>query len=185
VLDASTHCKKCGHVSTNEGEVEGTISVPIQPRIQNGDLSAYLKKYFNDHVFGFKCNKCKDDSKKYRPRHIAHSPDLILIQLKRFNGQGRKDSYPVPFSTTLDLNSYRTPSNRTNSEYELSAVVSHSGTTSSGHYRCAAKGADKCWNIFDDSNVTIAKTAQVTDPGNGKGWTPYLLFYQRVLRKRK
>jgi ubiquitin C-terminal hydrolase len=174
-------------VSTNEEEVEGTISVPIQPRIRDGDLAAYLKKYFNDHVFGFKCNKCKDESKKYRPRHIAHSPDLILIQLKRFNGQGRKDSYPVPFSTTLDLNPYRTLSNRANSTYELSAVVSHSGTSSSGHYRCAAKGANNCWSIFDDSSVTMAKTAEVIKPGTGKSgsWTPYLLFFQRVLRKTK
>ena len=184
VLEATTHCNKCGNVSTNQNEVEGTISVPIQPRIADGDLSKYLQKYFHDHVFGFKCDKCKDDAKKYRPRQIAHSPDVVLIQLKRFSAMGRKDSFPVPFSTTLDLNSYRTPGNKSNSTYDLSAVISHSGSTGSGHYRCAAKGTDEFWNIFDDSRVIPVNEKQAINPGDGKGWTPYLLFFRRVPSKR-
>jgi ubiquitin C-terminal hydrolase len=135
-------------------------------------------------VTEYKCDKCKDKSQKQRSRQISHSPDILIIQLKRFDPLGRKDKHPIPFFSTLDLNSYRTTSNKRDSTYELSAVVSHSGSTGSGHYRCAAKGADKCWNIFDDARVTMVKANQALDPGNGKayGWTPYLLFFQR---KRK
>lgn len=76
---------------------------------------------------------------------------------------GRKDKYPIPFSSTLDLSSYRTASNKTSSKYELSAVVSHLGGTNGGHYRCIAKGEDSCWNIFDDLRKIGAKESQALE----------------------
>jgi ubiquitin C-terminal hydrolase len=182
VLDSSTTCTNCGHVSTNQGETEGILSIELRPRIPKGDLSNYLDKYMSYSVTDYKCEKCKDTAEKQRTRQISHSPDVVVVQLKRFDPLGRKDNHPIPFSSTLDLTSYRTASNKISSKYELSAVVSHLGGTNGGHYRCIAKGEDKCWNIFDDLRKIGAKESQALDPGNGKSWTPYLLFFQR---KRK
>ncbi|PMD26537.1 cysteine proteinase [Hyaloscypha hepaticicola] len=182
VLNSSTTCTKCGHVSTNQGETEGILSIELRPRLPNGELSDYLDKYMSYSVTDYKCEKCKDTAEKQRTRLISHSPDVVVVQLKRFDPLGRKDKHPIPFSSTLDLTSYRTASNKTSSKYELSAVVSHLGGTSGGHYRCIAKGEDSCWNIFDDLRKIAAKESQALDAGNGKSWTPYLLFFQR---KRK
>ncbi|PMD38982.1 cysteine proteinase [Hyaloscypha variabilis F] len=178
-LDSSTRCTKCGHVSTNCGETEGILSVELQPRINNGNLAKYLHKYLSYSVEGYRCDECKDTSDKQRSRLIAHSPDIVILQMKRFDPLGRKDKHPIPFSSTLDLNRYRTCTNKINSVYHLSAVVSHSGGTSGGHYRCIAKGKDECWNVFDDASVTRAKEIQALDSGKGKSWSPYLLFFQR------
>ena len=179
-LDSSTACTKCGHVSTNCGETEGILSVELQPRISGGNLSKYLNKYFSYSVEGYRCDECKDTSRsKQRFRQIAHSPDIVILQMKRFDGFGRKDKHPVEFSSTLDLNKYRKSTNKTNCVYRLSAVVSHSGGTDGGHYRCIAKGKDECWSVFDDARMTRAKEIHALDSGKGKSWSPYLLFFQR------
>ncbi|KAE9372167.1 cysteine proteinase [Stipitochalara longipes BDJ] len=178
-LDSSTICTKCGHISTNCGETEGILSVELQPRISNGNLSKYLHKYLSYSVEGYRCDECKDTAKKQRSRLIAHSPDIVILQMKRFDPLGRKDKHPVPFSSILDLNRYRTSTNKTNSVYNLAAVVSHLGGTGGGHYRCIAKGKDECWNVFDDARVTRAKEIQALDSGKGTAWSPYLLFFQR------
>ncbi|PMD56484.1 cysteine proteinase [Hyaloscypha bicolor E] len=178
-LDSSTSCTKCGHVCTNFGETEGVLSVELLPRI-NGDLSKYLNKYFSYSVEGYKCDECKETSDNRRSRLISHSPDVVILQMMRFDPMGRKDKHPVPFSSTLDLNAYRTSTNKTNSTYSLAAVVQHSGGTGGGHYRCVARGKDQNWNIFDDARVIRGKESVALDPGSkGKSWTPYLLFFQR------
>jgi ubiquitin C-terminal hydrolase len=153
--------------------------VNLLPRQAKGDLQKYLHKYFSYSVEGYKCDGCKDTAPKQRSHWIAHSPDVLCIQLKRFDPLGRKDKHPIPFTSSLDLNPFRTCNNKTNSTYELCAVVSHLGGTSGGHYRCIAKGEDNSWRTFDDAKMIRAKQSQALDPGNGKSWTPYLLFFQR------
>jgi ubiquitin C-terminal hydrolase len=132
-------------------------------------------------VTGYRCEKCKDTKDKRRIHQVTHSPDVLLIQLKRFDWSGRKDPVAIPFKADLDLNRYRADANKDNSKYELSAVVMHRGSSGSGHYRCLAKGDDDCWNDFDDAHVSRVKSTTVLDPGKGSGsaWTPYLLFFQR------
>jgi ubiquitin C-terminal hydrolase len=161
------------------GETEGVLSIELRPRIKKGELSDYLKKYMSYSVEGYKCDECKETATNRRNRFIAHSPDIVIVQLKRFDPFGQKDKHPIPFSTSLDLNAYRASTNKTNSTYNLSAVVSHAGGTNGGHYRCIAKGKDDSWSIFDDAKVMRAKESQALDPGMGRYWTPYLLFFQR------
>lgn len=91
---------------------------------------------------------------------------------------GRKDSTHVHFSTRLSLNAYRSPLNRHDSDYDLLAVVMHSGDVSGGHYRCVAKGGNGAWYDFNDDRVREVNVREATNPKNG--WTPYLLFFQRV-----
>jgi ubiquitin C-terminal hydrolase len=90
-------------------------------------------------VTDYKCENCKDTAEKQRTRQISHSPNVVVVQLKHFDPLGRKDKHPIPFSSTLDLDSYRTAYNKISSKYELSAVVLHLRGTNGGHYRCIAK----------------------------------------------
>jgi len=118
---------------------------------------------------------------KRRSHQIAHSPDLLVLQLMRFNagimGNVSKDNTPVSFSTTLDLNSYRSQHNTHTSTYQLIAVVMHAGGSGFGHYTCSAKGGDGEWYHFDDSSVSKINANRAINPGNG--WSPYLLFFLR------
>jgi len=155
------------------------LSIELMPRIKNGQLHQYLHKYMTYVVEDYKCDKCSDKSDKKRTRDLSFSPDVLLVQLKRFDGLGRKDKHPVILSPSLNLNKYRTPNNKRASVYQLSAIVSHRGFLSNGHYRCTAKGPDGKWNIFDDSHISKCSENEALSPGDGKGWTPYLLFFQR------
>ena len=143
----------------------------------------YLSNYMDEIVEGYKCDKCGDSTEvKHRYQKIDHSPDILVVQFKRFDWDGRKDSLAVPFSSVLDLNRYRSEGNEIHSVYELCAVVSHHGSLGGGHYRCTAMGADKNWHIFDDQRMSRATVKEAVDPGRGGGWTPYLLFFQRMTK---
>ncbi|KHJ32269.1 putative ubiquitin-specific protease [Erysiphe necator] len=179
ILNSTTKCSSCGYVSTNKGEVEGTISIDLQPRIKKGTIADYIKPYFCHRVEGFKCDHCSSMSSKQRTREIYHQPETLVIQLKRFGWDGRKDSTPIPFSSNLSLNHYRSDVNKFSCEYDLSAIICHNGGIDSGHYVCRARGPDGHWMKFDDLQVTEMTPEQAMHPGSRNGWTPYLLFYQR------
>ncbi len=160
------------------------MGVSLQPRIHDGALEDYIHTNFRDEIpADYKCGKCNGTSQpKERRSKIIHSPDNLVVSLQRYTWDGRKDSHPVRFGATLDLNRYRHKRNIRNTTYELSAVVSHIGGVDGGHYRCVAKGPDGKWNIFDDESVTPTTESQATNPGAGRGgWTPYILFYERIV----
>lgn len=187
VLDSATMCKACGHISSTVGDIEGTLAIDLQPRIRGGDLAAYVQQFLTYNVSGYKCDHCKDaTTDKQRSRKLAHSPDIVTIQLKRFNWAGQKDSHPVPINLRLDLNANRTSNNKSNSEYELSAVVLHQGSLNGGHYVCISRSSDGQWLEFDDRSVygvSAGELAAMAEKGKGRGgFTPYLCFYQRVRR---
>lgn len=102
-----------------------------------------------------------------------------MIQLKRFGWDGRKDSTPISFSSTLSLDHYRSDTNSYSCEYDLSAVICHNGGINSGHYVCRARGPDGKWMKFDDLKVSGITPDQAMHPGSKNGFNPYLLFYQR------
>lgn len=182
ILNSTTECSSCGYLSANKGEVEGTISIDLQPRIKNGTIADYIKPYFCHRVEGFKCDRCSSKSPKQRSREIYHQPETLVIQLKRFGWDGRKDCTPIPFSQILTLDCYRCESNTSSCDYELSAIICHSGGMNSGHYVCRARGPDGRWMKFDDLHVTGMTLEQAMHPGSKNGWTPYLLFYQRKVK---
>lgn len=168
---------KCGHVSSTEGHSDRALPIPITPRIQNGTLAHYLHKYMVEIIEGYRCEKCKDDAKKHRKILIGHAPDILAVQLKRFNWNGTKDNSPITINTTLDLNKYRDTNNHDHLIYELSAVIKHAGTASFGHYICSAKGPDGVWYCFDDESVSKSSVSDATS--SKSRFTPYLLFFQR------
>jgi len=155
--------------------------VAINPR-RSGNLSKYIVSNFRETLSDYRCDGCHKKGNSIRTRDIAHSPALLVVQLKRFSWNGKKDAFALPISSTLDLNEYRTTSNNVPSKYRLQAIVSHLGSPHSGHYRCAARGADEQWIIFDDMTTKKVREEVSLDPGSGnaRGWTPYLLFFQRM-----
>ena len=173
---SSIRCK-CGHESRTEGHSDRALPVPITPRIPNGTLAHYVHKYMVEVIEGYKCEKCKDESKKHRKQLIGHAPDILAVQIKRFNWNGSKDNHPVPTDATLNLDQYRDTTNRETLSYELTAVVKHAGTTGSGHYICSAKGPDGAWYSFDDERVSKCSVTEATNPKSR--FTPYLLYFQR------
>lgn len=170
-------CPKCGHESRTTGGEDRGISLPITPRIANGSVDQYLQKYLVEVIEDYSCESCKDKaSKKKRVLLISHAPDILAVQLKRFDYNGTKDSSYVGINTSFDLGRFRDPDNHGRLCYELSAVIKHAGTSGFGHYTCSAKGPDGNWYNFNDRSISKSSAAEAT----GKGpFTPYILYYQR------
>lgn len=114
---------------------------------------------------------------KSKTSRITHLPDILVLALKRFSWDGRKDCTNVEFEETLNLDRLCSKSNKANADYTLSAVVLHGGRINSGHYFAVVKCDDGKWRNFNDRMVTVVSAREVF--GSKKDFTPYLLFYQR------
>lgn len=74
VTDSCIKCNSCGYVSKTVGHITGPISVPLKPRIRDGNLSHYLKAYMREKITDYKCEKCHDKS-------VSHDPGLFWLKL--------------------------------------------------------------------------------------------------------
>src|ERR1700709_2100076 len=106
VTTSAIRCK-CGHESRTEGHPDRILPVPIIPKIRKGTLLGYLQKYMVEVINDYRCEKCMDMSQKRRVQLITHAPDILAVQLKRFDWQGNKDTSPIIIDTTLNLDKYR------------------------------------------------------------------------------
>lgn len=179
ITNACVKCDNCGHLSKTSGHATSHLSIPLRPRLP-GDLSAYVHGYLTETVEGYKCDECKDTKDKTRYQEIAHSPDVLMLQFKRYDF-GDKDNYYVRMKTTLNLNQYRAEFNQDDSQYELFASVLHAGDRDFGHYKCLAKNGEDGWFEFDDAQVRKRPAAAVVT--KEREFTPYLLFYSRITKK--
>ena len=129
------------------------------------------------------CPHCKDFVCADKKLDIWNTPELLIIQLKRFSGGGwsiRKDDTYVDFPDTLDMSKYTLSHPEGVSQiYRLYAVSEHMGGMGGGHYIAHARVTTKPddpgnWYCFDDSHCAPASPDAAHSP------LAYVLFYQRV-----
>src|SRR5258707_15859940 len=95
-------CGKCGHQSRTMDNRDSSFSVPISPKIANGSVSSYLNKYINETVDGYRCDSCKETSNAKKYQEISLGPEILVIQLKRFDHDRKKDKSAVSINHTLN-----------------------------------------------------------------------------------
>jgi ubiquitin C-terminal hydrolase len=82
-------------------------------------------------------------------------PNILVIDLKRFNSNGQKKqmlvSYPLD---NLDLSKYIIGYKKERYIYELYGVCNHSGNVLGGHYTSYVKNANNKWYHFNDTSVS-------------------------------
>lgn len=82
-----------------------------------------------------RCHQCNKNTKATKQYLISEPPDVLILNLKRFEfgDRMRKISHHVKFPSTLDLAPYRTTERETN--YSLYAVIHHTQRVkNNGHY---------------------------------------------------
>ncbi|XP_061865674.1 ubl carboxyl-terminal hydrolase 18 isoform X2 [Colius striatus] len=126
---------------------------------------------------------------------LVHLPQTLTIHLKRFcfeeSAKIHKLSHYLPFPQDLDFNAILTEDQcqaddkeKAAWQYELFAVVAHSGSTSCGHYCAYVRSLTECkWYCFNDSEVCQVSWDDVkcTYGHSSLHWgeTAYLLTYMR------
>lgn len=133
----------------------------------------------------WKCDNCRKEVRATVNSGIAKVSDVLIIHLKRFEGQSyymKKIDTPVDYPDTLDSSFFQNSMNLSSSgnqngssvKYNLIGVVFHHGTLLGGHYTAAALDpATKEWYEYNDSSVT---KIQKEDAHSSKA---YILFYQK------
>ena len=101
-------------------------------------------------------------------------PEILIIHLKRWNYQGRKDQRLVTIpEDNLDLTSYVNGYNHLEYVYELYGICNHYGGVSGGHYTATIKVANGEWYVFNDASVTKIDHEKVIDS------SAYCLFFRK------
>lgn len=104
-------------------------------------------------------------------------PDVLVIDIKRFNAMNRKNQIMVDFPLeNLDLSKYVIGYNKNAYIYDLYGVCNHSGSVMGGHYTSFVKNANGKWYHYNDTSVSeVVLAQQIVTP------KAYCFFY----RKRK
>ena len=123
------------------------------------------------------CEKCNNEKCEISVS-LTSLPEILILHLVRFTkrwfGQGKVFQFiSFPGQGDIDFGHF-VPSevNCGPTIYQLSAIVSHSGTMNKGHYVCFAK-INNVWYLFDDTDVAIV------DEESALKSQAYILFYVR------
>jgi ubiquitin carboxyl-terminal hydrolase 8 len=102
-------------------------------------------------------------------------PNILVIDLKRFNARFQKNQILVTFSLDdLDLSKYVIGYKKKIYNYELYGVCNHSGGVMGGHYTSYVKNANGKWYHFNDTSVSeVGITESIISP------KAYVLFYRK------
>jgi len=102
-------------------------------------------------------------------------PTVLVIDLKRFNAQNRKNQILVSFPLeNFDLSKYVVGYKKENYVYDLYGICNHSGGVNGGHYSAFIKNANGKWYDFNDTFVKeVVDLNQLISP------KAYCFFYRK------
>ena len=156
---------------------------------ENNNLNKHKNIYDSLNQFGkyeclgkdnlWDCPQCKTRRKIYKAIKIFQAPKYLIIQLKRFKKksegffnflEGDKNETFVSFPTkNLDLNNYIVGPSKSNSIYNLYAVINHKNVFGCNHFTSFCLSNNR-WIEFDDHNIFYKVNTPVTSDA-------YILFY--------
>jgi ubiquitin C-terminal hydrolase len=122
------------------------------------------------------CNLCGIKNKSNYNSLLWKTPEILIIQIKRFNIDNSKIKNNIIYPKILNLYKYFDNNSpyKNNSLYELFGINIHidfDNTINNGHYISVVKNKNK-WLLYDDSNDVIhINNIQHSDA--------YLLFYRK------
>lgn len=193
-------CQKCSFEMKSNSTM---VTLPLPVLDANSDRLKALKdclKYFfhPEELTGQNmcfCEQCGRKTPFLQSMKLVHLPQTLTLHLKRFcferSSRTYKLSHYLSFPQNLDFNEILTEnqcqaddSEKATWQYELFAVVAHSGSTSCGHYCAYIRSLTECkWYCFNDSEVCQVSWDDVkcTYGHSNLYWgeTAYLLIYMK------
>lgn len=165
-----------GKILSQTPEPYFMVDLPIPPDIK----SPSLIDCFNYYVKGEVIENYKDEETNeivnIKKKLLFWSfPNILAIDLKRFNNRFQKNQIHVNFPLdNLDLSSYVIGYKKETYKYELYGVCNHSGGVMGGHYTSYVKNANGKWYHFNDTSVSeVGLTDSIISP------KAYVLFYRK------
>ncbi|XP_060187072.1 ubiquitin carboxyl-terminal hydrolase 25 [Lycium barbarum] len=179
-LQSQVKCLSCGAESNKVDEIMD-ISLDV---LHSSSLKDALQRFFQPEVLDgnnkYKCENCKKLVTARKQMSILQAPNVLVIQLKRFEGiYGGKIDKPIAFEEVLVLSSYMCKASQDlHPEYNLFGTIVHSGfSPDSGHYYAYIKDAVGRWYCCNDSCVSLSTLQEVLSE------KVYILFFSRTKQR--
>lgn len=137
--------------------LENSLKYALSTEICEGDSSIRCR------------NECDSDQTHLKQTFIRSLGPVFACYYARFNNSPASRD-PVSIPTVLNMREYAGNSG----EYELIAMVNHSGIMETGHYTSLVKGS-KGWFSFNDSLVKMQKKPNLSRSTEG-----IIAFYHRT-----
>lgn len=176
-LQSQVKCLSCG---TESNKVDEIMDICLEVS-QSNSLKEAMKKFFQSEVLDgdnkYKCERCKKLVAAKKQMSILQAPNILVVQLKRFEGIfGGKIDRAIAFEEVLVLSNFMSKASQdSHPEYTLFATIVHSGfSPESGHYYAYIKDAMSRWYCCNDSYVTLSTLQEVLSE------KAYILFFTRT-----
>nr|CAD1828122.1 unnamed protein product [Ananas comosus var. bracteatus] len=173
-LLSQVKCLSCKEESNKTDEIMD-ISLDL---FQSTSLKDALARFFQPEVLEgsnkYNCGKCRKLSVARKQMFVLRAPNVLVIQLKRFEGiHGGKINRNIEFEEVLALSKFMyNTAQDSQSEYNLFGSIVHSGFShESGHYYAYIKDASGRWYCCNDAHVSPSSTQEVLSE------KVYVLFY--------
>ncbi|KAG7380487.1 Ubiquitin carboxyl-terminal hydrolase 36 [Phytophthora boehmeriae] len=180
-LKNSLKCAKCGYVSERHDDfLDLSLEIAHGVNSVKGALRHFTAVETLDDSNAWKCTSCGKPSRAEKGLTIAECPNVLMIQLKRFDLMFGKIKRHIEFPRSLDISSGMSKNcedrRRGRTKYDLHAVLVHAGySTDCGHYYAFVKGSSGQWYEMNDDTVRWVSLDTVLQQ------KAYMLFYSRVL----
>jgi len=161
----------CAHCETPVQRFEEFSHLIVPCAASVGDA---LQRYMHPDATtdaAWTCERCRQNRPFVQSYWFTRLPPVLVVVVQRFDGQCRKATTRVRFDTHLQLAHFATFAS--DAPYRLSAVVCHTGGTSSGHYVCLVVSTDGPSVVCDDDAVLPAGSADSEATG-------YVAVYERI-----
>ncbi|XP_057465459.1 ubiquitin carboxyl-terminal hydrolase 25-like [Actinidia eriantha] len=179
-LQSQVKCLSCGAESNKVDEIMD-ISLDV---LHNSSLRESLQKFFHAEVLDgnnkYKCENCKKLVAARKQMSLLQAPNILVIQLKRFEGIfGGKIDKTIAFEEVLVLSNYMCKASQdAHPQYNLFGTIVHSGfSPDSGHYYAYIKDAMGRWYCCNDSFVKLSSLQEVLSE------KVYILFFARTKQR--
>jgi ubiquitin C-terminal hydrolase len=155
------------------------INLPIPTNNKSPSLIDCFDLYVDYEILdGENCVKIEETNEKVPAKKnimFWSFPDILVIDIKRFNSNNRKNQIMVDFPLeNLNLSKYVIGYDRDSYIYDLYGVCNHSGSVFGGHYTSFVKNANGKWYHYNDTSVSeVGMPQQIKTP------KAYCFFYRK------
>jgi len=137
-------------------------------------IDEYTQKEILDEEIEIETANEKNKERCTRTLSFWSLPKILIITLKRFNNNNRKDQRLVNFEYDLDMTKCVKGYKEEKQLYELYGICNHSGGTRGGHYTSFVKNANNKWYLFNDTKVIEIKNLNKLNTPQA-----YCFFYRK------
>ncbi|KAF5187791.1 Ubiquitin carboxyl-terminal hydrolase [Thalictrum thalictroides] len=176
-LRSQVKCLSCGGESNKNDEFMD-ISLDL---FQISSVNDAMQRFFQPEVLNgtnkYKCDNCDKLVVAKKQMSILKAPNVLVIQLKRFEGiLGGKIDRDIAFEECLVLSNYMSKESQDpHPEYSLFGTIVHAGhSPESGHYYAYIKDTMGRWYCCNDSFVSLTTLQEVLTQ------RVYILFFTRT-----